>query len=133
MKQYFQKIASVTLALLVFFSTMSFSVEKHYCGGYLMDVSFTGEVSDCGMNMETETLKKKSCCKDEVHHIEGQDELLTKSIEKIDFKNQLFITSYIVSYQALFETSEAKQEFYKYSKPPDIKQDYQVLYQNFLI
>ena len=74
MKKSFSKIASFLLALLVLFSTFSFTVEKHFCGEFLMDVSFIGHADDCGMDMENVSAKKKNCCKDEVHHIEGQDE-----------------------------------------------------------
>ena len=47
MKTYLLKIASSLMALFVLFSTFSFTVEKHYCGEFLMDVSFTGAADNC--------------------------------------------------------------------------------------
>ena len=43
------KIFSVTLALLVLMSTLSFTVEKHFCGDVLVDVSVFTETQKCGM------------------------------------------------------------------------------------
>ena len=76
MKKQSFNITSISLAFLVLLSTFSFTVEKHYCGDFLMDVSYVGHAEGCGMEKDA-SLKnnKKPCCKDEVHKIEGQDEL----------------------------------------------------------
>ena len=134
MKHFFLKIASISLAFLVLFSTFSFTVEKHYCGDFLVDVSFTGDAKDCGMQMDgiAET-KKKNCCKDEVENIEGQDELQLNSSIKFDFKNQEFLTAFLISYQGVFINKASKKTCYKDFSPPDIPIDYQVLFQTFLI
>jgi len=134
MKTLFTKIASFSLALLVLCSTFSFTVDKHYCGEFLVDVSFTGATEGCGMEMKSERqIKKKNCCKDETLKVEGQDELRTHKVENITFENQLFLTTFIVSYKDLLTNSESNSSFYKDFSPPDIPKNYQVLYQSFLI
>jgi hypothetical protein len=133
MKKRFSKIASFLLALLVLFSTFSFTVEKHFCGDFLMDVSFIGHADDCGMDMEKVSAKKKNCCKDEVHHIEGQDELQQTSADEFNFSKQQFLVSFYVSYNDLFIENESKKIYYKDFSPPEILKDYQVLHQSFLI
>jgi hypothetical protein len=133
MKQSLSKIASFLLALLVLFSTFSFTVEKHYCGEFLMDVSFVGDADDCGMDMEKISAKKKKCCKDEVHQIEGQDTLQQSSIDDFDFSKQQFLVSFYISYNDLFIENESKKIYYKDFSPPEIPKDYQVLHQSFLI
>jgi len=133
MKQRFSNIASFLLALLVLFSTFSFKVEKHFCGEFLMDISFIGDADDCGMHMEKVSAKKKNCCKDEVHYIEGQDELQQTSVDEFNFSKQQFLVCFYVSYIDLFIENESKKTTYKDSSPPDIPIDYQVLYQSFLI
>lgn len=134
MKQPFTKISSLTLAFLVLFSTFSFTVEKHYCGDFLVDVSFVGKADGCGMKMdEVLPIKKKNCCKDEVHKVEGQDKLQLNKIEKITFEKEQFLTAFIVSYRDLFIIDKSNNNFYKDFSPPDIPLDYQVLYQTFLI
>ena len=134
MKPFFSKIASVSLAFLVLFSTFSFTVEKHYCGDFLVDVSYLGETEGCGMEMDSiDAVKKKNCCKDEVENIEGQDELQQSSNIKLDFKNQQFLTAFLVSYQDVFIKKESKKIGDTTFSPPDKLLDYQVLYQTFLI
>lgn len=134
MKKFLKKSTSTVLALLVLFSTFSFTVESHYCGDFLMDISFTGEADNCGMEMEQKTAtKKKKCCKDEIHTIEGQDELQTNAELKLDFQKQQFLVSYFISYQNLFLEKNIRNTFYKDFSPPDIPIDHQVLYQSFLI
>ncbi len=122
------------MAFLVLFSTFSFTVEKHYCGDFLIDVSYTGKAYNCGMDMEAKALaKKKNCCKDEIQKIEGQDELQLSSIDKISFEKQQFLTVFIFTYNDLFSEFSTEKNLQKAFPPPDIDLDYQVNYQTFLI
>ena len=133
MKQVFSNIASLLLALLVLFSTFSFKVEKHFCGDFLIDISFIGDADDCGMHKEKESAKKKNCCKDEVHYIEGQDELKQTSVDEFNFSKQQFLFAFYFSHSDLFLENKSNRIYFKDSPPPDIPIDYQVLYQSFLI
>lgn len=137
MKPFLLKIASVFLAFSVLFSTFSFTVEKHFCGEFLVDVSYFGEAKGCGMDMDkvskVVSKKKKNCCKDEVSQIEGQDELQKSSSEELSFDKQKIILALAISYHAIFEETKLQKEFYKEFPPPDLHRDYQVLYQSFLI
>ncbi|PQJ82850.1 HYC_CC_PP family protein [Polaribacter glomeratus] len=134
MRQLITKIISFLLAFLVLFSTFSFTVAKHYCGDLLVDVSFTGQAEGCAMNMDSVTSpKKKNCCKDEVHQIDGQDQLQFNKVDKISFSKQQFIASFLTSYTDLFLKNESENNFYNNFSPPDIRLEYHVLYQIFLI
>jgi hypothetical protein len=133
LKQRFSNIASFLLALLVLFSTFSFKVEKHFCGDFLIDVSFIGNADDCGMHGEKAPIKKKNCCKDEVHYIEGQDELQQTSVDEFDFFQQQFVVSFFVYKNNLLLENNSNKIYFKDSPPPDIPVDFQVLYQSFLI
>jgi hypothetical protein len=134
MKHFFIKIASVLIALLVLFSTFSFTVEKHFCGDFLMDVSFTGNLEVCATDIAPDSsVKLKKCCKDEIQKIDGQDELQQNSINKISFQQKQFLVAFFVSYTNLFSENKTNTNFYKDFSPPDIPLDYQVFYQTFLI
>ncbi|WP_296635164.1 hypothetical protein [Polaribacter sp.] len=134
MKQFSIKIASFTLAFLVLFSTFSFTVDTHFCGDFLVDISFTGEAEGCEMQMgKASEAKMKNCCKDEVQEIEGQKELQIQKAVSLSFKKQQFLTTFIATYKDIFVKSKSNNNFYKDFSPPDIPIDYQVLYQNFLI
>jgi len=114
MKKAFTKITSLLLALLVLLSTFSFTVETHYCGDFLMDISFIGHADDCGMEMEKKSFyKKKNCCKDEVITAKGQDELQQFNELKLDFDKQQFVTAFLISYQDLFVEKASKNIFHK--------------------
>ena len=119
------------MAFLVLLSTMSFTVEKHYCGDFLVDVSIIGNAVSCDMKMDTS--EPENCCKDEIYHIEGQDKLQKNSTDDLSLNQQKLITAFAISYQTFFVDVDLEKEFYKDFSSPDIPQDYQVLYQSFLI
>ena len=124
------KIFAVTLSALVLFSTFSFTVEKHYCGNTLVDVSVFSEVKGCDMEMKA-TSKKKTCCKDTVDVIEGQDELNTVSFDDLLFSKQLLFSTY--GYVSLCESGQKRLIPHKDYSPPDIIFDIQLLDEVFLI
>lgn len=128
---FLHKSFSVALALLVLFSTVSFTIEKHFCGDILVDMSFFTEADKCAMESE-EIALKKSCCKDEIDVVEGQNELIL-SYDDMDFEQLQFITSYVYSYINLFEGAPKKIIPHKDYSPPNLVKDICVLDQVFLI
>ena len=134
MKSIFTKITSALLAFLVLFSTLSFTVESHYCGGFLMDISVIGEADDCGMKVEqTMAADKTNCCKDEVIITEGQDELHPASFDTLNFEKQQFLTTFYSSYLNLVKEKSSRNIIYKDFHRPVIPINYQIKYQSFLI
>lgn len=135
MKQFFKSITSLLLAFLVLFSTFSFTVEKHYCGDFLVDVSYTGNAKKCNMEEgSTGVVEMKKCCKNEIAQIKGQDELQQYSLDDITFENQQFLTAFVISKKNLLSSYEVQKSVPQYYfPPPDIERDYQVFYQSFLI
>lgn len=136
MKPVFQKIVSPIMALLVLFSTMSFTVDMHYCGGHLVDKAIFSEVKKCGMEMESEasenTVKKASCCEDVSITVEGQEELKI-SFDKHELQTLQFAILFSYTYQSLFEPlSEKHIPFDDYS-PPRLTIDRIVLNETYLI
>ena len=130
------KTFSVALALLVFFSTVSFTVEKHFCGDVLVDVSVFSEVQKCALEaleIEMAEITKMHCCKDTVDLVKGQDHLTIKKFEDLDFDQQLFLSTYAYSYINLFEGLPQQVIPHKYYSPPNLVADIQVRDQVFLI
>lgn len=124
------------MALLVLFSTVSFTVEKHYCGDALIDVSVFSEVEKCASEayeIELEKITKKPCCKDVVDLVKGQDELQKTSFDDLNLDQQLFLTAYLQSYKNLFEGLPQHVIPHKNYSPPNLVFDIQVLDQVFLI
>ena len=131
-KLILQKGFSILLSFLVLFSTVSFTVEKHFCGDTLVDVSIFSEVEKCGMEA-IEMLQKKSCCKDEVDIVKGQDELKFSTFEDLDFSSQQFLASFTYTYIILFESLDRQIVPHKDYSPPNLVADIQVLDQVFNI
>lgn len=131
-KLFLHKTFSVLLTLLVLFSTVSFTIEKHYCGDVLVDVSVFVEAEKCEMEA-LEILQKKTCCKDEINVIQGQDELKFSSFDDLEFEQQLFLASFIYSYVNLFEGLSQQIVPHKNYSPPNLVRDIQVLNDTFLI
>ena len=124
------------MAFLVLFSTVSFTVEKHYCGDALIDVSVFSEVEKCASEayeIELEKITKKPCCKDVVDLVKGQDELQKTSVDDLSLDQQLFLTAYLQSYKNLFEGLPQHVIPHKNYSPPNLVFDIQVLDQVFLI
>jgi hypothetical protein len=136
MKQILHRVSSVLLAIIVLFSTFSFTVDSHYCGETLVDFSVFSKAKSCSgnmMNSDSDELEfvKKSCCKNVTSIFEGED-IEQQVLKKIDLKQVYFAVSYIISNNnLLFETSQKATATYYY--PPIIDQDKVILFENFII
>jgi hypothetical protein len=78
LKSILTKILIFFSTTLVLFSSVSFTVEKHLCGGSVYSESFFGNPEKCGMEAEccmakndNTSFSKKTCCKDEIQLING--------------------------------------------------------------
>lgn len=135
-KQALHKIFSTLLAFLVLFSTLSFTVEKHFCGDVLVDVAVFTDVEKCEMEAfekALEKITKKPCCKDEINIVQGQDELKFSSFDDLEFEQQQFLASFFYSHINLYKTLEKEIVPHKDYSPPNLVTDIQVLNDTFLI
>ena len=119
------------MVFLVLFSTVSFTVEKHFCGDVLIDISVFGDAKSCGESMGM--LHKKSCCKDEIEVVKGQDELKSHSFQDLDFSQQQFLTTFAYSYINLFESLDKLIIPHKDYSPPNLIKEIHILDEVFLI
>jgi len=122
-KQFIHKVLSVLMALLVLFSTVSFTIDKHYCGSTLVDVAIFHKAKGCGMEMQNSSNKdcsitKKNCCKEEQTVIKGQDELKFSTIEDLNLDQQFFLATFVYTYNNLFEEIKVNVSSYIDYKPP---------------
>ena len=122
MKQVFHNILSIAMAFVVLFSTMSFTVNMHYCGDTLVETAIFNKAKGCGMDMNkpsTEgcTITKKDCCKNEQTLVDGQDELQLH-VDNITLEQQVFIASFVQTYLNLFEDLDTQASSYTTYEPP---------------
>lgn len=128
------------MAIVVLFSTMSFSVDMHYCGDHLVDFSVLDKVDTCMMKAEMSKPSsscavmnmKMDCCTDVEITIEGQDDLKI-TFDQVTYEQQLFLASFVYSYSNLFEELDENVISFRDYLPPPLIRDIQILDQTFLI
>jgi len=140
MKEALHKIISMSMALIVLLSTMSFSVDMHYCGDHLVDFSMFDKVDTCMMKAKMSKTSssceimemEKSCCSDIEVTIEGQDDLKI-SFDNLSFEQQQFVYSFAYSFINLFDAVDENITPFRDYVPPPLLRDVQILDQTFLI
>lgn len=137
MKQVFHKLLAMVMAFVVLFSTLSFTINMHYCGNTLVDIAVFQKAKGCGMEMQNPATKgcsisQKGCCDDKQALVYGQDELQIQ-INKISLDQQVFLVSYIYSYVHLFEGIDQNVTLYKAYKPPIVIRQLYKLDETYLI
>ena len=137
MKAVSHKIMSLVMAFVVLFSTLSFTINMHYCGDTLVETTVFNKAKGCGMEMQkpsTEgcTITKKDCCKNEQSVVDGQDELQL-AFDKISIEQQVFIASFVYTYVTLFESLEGHTSSYEDYKPPLVRKQLFKLDETYLI
>jgi len=139
MKEVLHKISSILMALLVLFSSFSFTVHKHICGGEIADVSYILQADSCGMEMNDcandnssqRSFEKESCCNDISEVIEGnQNE--QQALQSLELEQIQFVTLFVDSYINLFKEANTPT-FNKEYAPPIVVKDIYKLDEVFLI
>ena len=129
MRNLFHKCASFALAFLVLFSTISFTVEKHFCGEILIDQAIFSEAQTCGME---NIPGMEDHCNHQQVQVEGQDDL-KHSFEDLDLNQKIFLVTFSLSYAELFAIEEQQEVAFRNYIPPRLIYDIQVRDQVFLI
>ena len=136
MKQFIQKIGAFIMAFVVVFSTMSFTIDKHYCGTILVDVAINAKAKPCGMEMslsaEDMLAGKKSCCKNEHIVVLGQDELKKSLDTSLDFQLDVEVREEYKIQEVLFQKESSFVALGNHD-PPDIVINFQQLYETYII
>lgn len=137
MKSIVHKIGSLIMAFVVFVSTMSFTIDTHYCGATLIDTAIFTKAKSCGMEMPNSSSKnasitKKNCCNDYQIIIEGQDNL-QQAQYTTTYKEQLIVASFAYSYLHVFGEFQKRNLSFKEYSPPLVVKDIQQLDQVYLI
>ncbi|MCF6181169.1 hypothetical protein [Lutibacter sp.] len=138
MKQFFTKIAAILMTFVVLFSTMSFTVNQHYCGGEVYDSALFSKADSCSMDEKTPSkedcnVADKNCCDTILKIYTGQNELETSDVSSLNFNTQMFLAPFIYTYINLFEGLDTNIIPFKNYTPPLLVSNIQVTHQVFLI
>jgi hypothetical protein len=131
----FQKLISVAMALLVFISTLSVSIEKHYCCDHLIDFAIFANAEKCASETSDDgsKLMAQSCCKDVVDLFEGQNELSLEKTTALNPSQKVFILSIVSVFGELHDQKSQNNTPFKHYTPPKFIQDIHILHEVFLI
>lgn len=125
------------MAIVVLVSTMSFSVNMHYCGSILVETSLNVKAEGCGMEMQKPSsqecsLVKKHCCSNEKKEVKGQDELQFHS-DQFNFNDLVIAEAIIYTYHQLFQDPETNLTSFKVYRPPLLRRSIFKLDETYLI
>ena len=135
MKSIFQHITLSLLSFCFLFSTMSFSINAHYCGNILVDKQVMLPAEKCAMHDADDVHQKDKddCCNESNHTVDGQDELQVNLMDDIQLPVlALSFPADNFSYELLYDRLKTTTH-YQDRAPPGKKYSYQILYQSFLI
>lgn len=126
------------MAFLVLFSTMSFSMDMHFCGDTLVDFKLFQEADTCAMvedgpstDMAVDDMEMH-CCSDLALVVPGQDDL-QGTFDTLSFEQQKIIIAYTFAYLNLYDGADLQPIPFKEYSPPILIRDFQLLDQTFLI
>jgi hypothetical protein len=116
-------------------STLSLTIEKHFCAGVLFDVAVFSELKTCcgGDKDGVMEVTKRSCCDNETDIIEGQDELTIKTFEDLENIEQQVLMAYTLSLASLYKSLPKQIIPHKDYSPPLLVKDIQVIDEIYLI
>ncbi|PJX20211.1 hypothetical protein CAP47_11820 [Psychroflexus sp. S27] len=128
------KTLATTLSFLMLFSTLSLTIEKHFCNDVLIDIAVFSDSENCGSDVYKQNKATKTdCCKDEIDIIEGLSEITINPNDDLDFVQQQVLIAYIYSYIHLFEDFQDELIPHQYYSPPILIEDIHVLNETYLI
>ena len=131
---FLHKTFALSMAFLLLFSTVGFSVNVHFCQGKLSGVSILKQASCCSAKTSCNHSVKKSnkgCCENKTIIKQASKEDFNKTQQqKVELSQ--FAVAFIYAYCILpIQVKLVKP--YALHKPPLPDKDFSVLYQSFLI
>lgn len=135
------KILASFLSFTLLFSTVSFAVEKHECGGKITDIAVFRDSEKCSPIMEMEgsethshkplSYNKQTCCKDLTQIVQS-----TIVVEKTSKNTVIQVIEFVKPFEISIKLFEGLEEniipFRDYT-PPLIVTNISILHQTFLI
>jgi len=119
------------MAFVVVFTTLSFTVDMHFCGDTLVEAAVFQKVKGCGMELQKLSkddcvVKSNNCCNDKQLTIDGQHELQI-SFSAFSFEQLLYVTSILNTDKEFSQVIDKNVPLYKgYALQLVIRQLYKI-------
>lgn len=142
------KYSTTLLAALVFVSSLSCTVDFHYCQGQLKSFSFVGKAKNChempskmascshyksNKTEDTSCSEDKNCCNNNSINFESDldDQILI--IDYIDAKFQSVVKPVSILILTNLRCENENENHFAHYKPPLIQRDISVLFESLLL
>lgn len=133
-------ILTLTLALLVVFSSLGVTITQHLCAGEVMATAFFSHSAACEMEKQRENLPdchkpamEDDCCQDQTIVLEVEDEQQLSPTFKLSVPDMTFLAAFTAVWSALFQSYSPAYTYVPDHAPPLLAQDIPVLVQSFLL
>ncbi len=133
MRAIMHKSGAILMSLLLLFSTLSFTVDMHFCGHSLVDLKVFERADTCGMSMSSDAMQEMGCCTDVEIQVDGRQDLepVVSAVEIVPLAAVLEVSYFqLLNPQVLVQQ---KQSTFLIDSPPRPGPDLQITYQQFLI
>lgn len=132
MKALTTKLGATLMSLLLVFSTLSFSVDMHFCGHSLVDVALFDKAEDCGMSQYADLMDVFGCCSDKEIVVDGQDDLQSFAKWQPEIA-PVFVMPATPVLEATLSISDRDLRIPPEYSPPPLISDLPIAFQQFLI
>ena len=129
-----QKFSATLMSALLLLSTVTWTVDTHFCMGRTMDVAFFTKADTCGMELLLDEGMENHCCDHETVILLGQDDLKTSNATD-DLQKQAFVLANTSLFFNAIKGSELLPLVLNGYPPPEdlLVIDRTILYETFLI
>ena len=141
------RVFALTMALVIFTTSVNYAIDMHYCQGKLKSVSFFGKAKNCHemaaptscphhQKMKVESacsISKKDCCSNKTVYLQADYDQLTSSS---DFAMNLELQQFVIAFvKVFFQNNFIEKDFknYTHHTPPFLSRDTYALFQIFLL
>ena len=141
------RFIALFLAVLMFITSVGFTVDMHYCGGQLKSFSFIGKAKSCHEQAVVQcphhkkmmaqnpnkTVDTRNCCNNKTLHFQADQD---KEIQNYNLKVIQPLQHFVTTFVTVFFNDriiEKETPVFAHYKPPLISRDISVLIQSFLL
>jgi hypothetical protein len=134
-------ILTLSLAMLVVFSSMGMTITRHLCAGEVKMLTVFSHSATCEMEQQKEKLPpchksptKDDCCQDQTIALEVEDQkTVSNFVFKFSAPDITFIAAFSAVWTSLFNLYSSVHAYVPDYSPPVLAQDIPVLVQSFLL
>jgi len=154
---YLHRITALLLALLMFTTSIGYSMDVHYCGNEIKSIGLFGNAVACEMesvekqeedlhacckapelNKESETchsqkIEEEDCCHNETIVLETDSDFNHDKTIDFDFQQDFVFTTLFIYNVFAFRVEENTVNDNFYYSPPKLTKDVMTLHQVFII